>query len=501
MDDVRWTNVTSARAAYRRHRTTVDALPQELYLEVASRCNLRCEMCAISYDPRHQPGSGHPALFPPELFARLRPLFPTLLRAHLYGLGEPTLNKHLPAYLEELAGHGVETWFTTNATLIDDERAETYAKAGASRVSVSVDGATAGTYERIRRGARWSDLLRGLHALGAARRRHGNPRLTVNFVAMRSNVHELPALVDMCAEVGADEIGVEPLFDWGGSSPELGEHYRGEALSGATETEARELLREARRRARAAGIWFSSRQLADEGALDYPQRVAAGRDRGGLVQIGDGGGSGKRSSTAPWVCSEPWATAFVTTAGEVRTCCMNDTAFGNLYEQPFAEVWNGDRYGAFRGQHLRSVEEPLTPDGCGNCLKNGRARLSPFVATVEPVTWSSFEDTLAPPPEPVPGYRLLTPNDGATVADPLVVTGSLPPRGLLPFRHKRRHSPLRLLIDRTPVYPLEAARIDGRRFTMRVPVPFLTEGGHLLSLRGDDGVEPGYDRRTVFFRG
>ena len=51
---------------------------------------------------------------------------------------------------------------------------------------------------------------------------------------------------------------------------------------------------------------------------------------------------------------------------------------------------------------------------------------------------------------------------------------------------------------RSPI--LDLAERRGRRFALEVPVPYLTEGAHVLSLRtnGEQPV-PGWCRRTVHF--
>lgn len=477
MDAHRWCNVCAARWDYDAGETAMEGWPQDAIIEVSARCNLRCVMCPISYDPRYQPGSGRPALFTPQLFERLRPLFPTLLRADLFGLGEPVLNPHLTDFIGELHAAGVEVRFTTNATLIDDERAEAFARAGADRISVSIDGASAGIYEAIRRGGRFEGVLRGLEALCRARRRHGRPRVTVSFVAMAMNVHEIPRLVDLCREIGVEEVNVEPLFDWGGDSPELAEHYQREALSGLAPEELEGILGEARRRAGAAGLYFNSPFLASHGSADYRQRVA------------------ELSGQPGWRCSEPWRTILVTVAGEVRPCCLNGESLGSLREQTFEEIWNGPAYRAFRRQHVAGLEMPT---GCAACLANGRQRHSEYFAAIEPV---SFRPLLgqAPPPPPKGGVTLDWPRDKEVVTDPLVLTGRLGPplRRRLPWLGRR--SRVRLLIDRCPVGFLDDAVVEGDRFAACIPVPYLSEGAHLLSLRADDDTDPGWGRRTIHF--
>src|SRR5205823_12350181 len=109
---------------------------------------------------------------------------------------------------------------------------------------------------------------------------------------------------------------------------------------------------------------FCQSRLADERAeCDFVKRTKAG--------------------DVDWMCSEPWASIWVTSAGEVRTCCTNEVAFGNVFEQPIEEIWNGDAFRTFREQHVRRE----SPTGCSNCIANGRVRHSPYFKTLHAVTY------------------------------------------------------------------------------------------------------------------
>ncbi len=472
MDTRRWSNVCQLRDSYASGEPRPDGGPIEAFLEISARCNLRCRMCAINFDTRYQGSAGRPAFLKPELFERLRPIFPTLGRAHLYGLGEPVLNPWFTDYIRDLSAAGVETWFTTNATLIDEEKADGFARAGADRISISIDGTTAETYEKIRRGASFAKLMRGLRALARARRRYGKPRLTVNFVAMESNVRQLPSLVELCSELGVEEMNVEPLFYWGASSPELKQHYQSESLR---DDRHRELMADAQKLATDYGIHFRTRFLTSQGSMDYRQRTQV------------------EGPSDAWVCSEPWSTIYVTVAGEVRTCCINDESFGNLFEQPFNEIWNGGPFTRFRNQHYRGDD---TPDGCGPCLQNGRKRHSPYFEPLEEV---SYRPLLSASGEPSgdPGFRFDRPYEGEVVVAPLILTGHLPADQ--PREHLDRFA---VLIDHTPVELLSTAVVKDNRFRLICRIPFVTEGAHVVSFaaRPEDGKKSpslGWNRRLV----
>jgi MoaA/NifB/PqqE/SkfB family radical SAM enzyme len=247
VDSRRIQNVLAVEAGFVARDERAWGGPREAWIEVSARCNLRCVMCPITYDPRYRDG-GMPEHLTPDRFGALAPLFATLDRAHLFGLGEPMLSPHLFDYARRLTAAGVEVWTTTNATLIGPTEAEAFADAGFSRVSVSIDGATAETYERIRRHGRFADVVAGIRALGEVRRRRGRPRLWLAMLAMASNIRELPLLVDLAADAGADGVYVSCLYPWDHEAIE--ELARAESLQTVGDVAVEELLDEARRRAR-----------------------------------------------------------------------------------------------------------------------------------------------------------------------------------------------------------------------------------------------------------
>jgi MoaA/NifB/PqqE/SkfB family radical SAM enzyme len=462
VDAHRWSNLLAVRQSYESGSVITAPGPLEAFFEVAARCNLHCQMCAINFDSRYLPGSKRPPFLTPELFHRLEPIFPTLLRAYLFGLGEPLLNKHLVDYVAALSAAGVEVWFNTNATLIDDEKAEALARAGAGAITVSIDGATPETYERIRVGAQHAAVVRGIRSLVRAAGIYGVPKVDLSFVGMASNLHELPMLVDFASEVGARGVHVEPLYSQ--IQHDLQEHYARENLGILGSETVDRHFQDAKKRADERGIRLVSRFLVEGGSADYVERA--------------------RSANIWWTCNEPWTSIWVTSAGEVRTCCINETSFGNLFEQPFSDIWNGAAFRGFRDQHRLRQD---TPVGCANCIRNGRVRHSPYLAALQPVTYRPLKDPAgANPSAETLSATLEWPSDGVVVTDPLAVRGRL----------ARGENPPDLVIDRDVSIPLSQAAVwESGEYAAVLEVPFLSEGAHLLSLRRGDGEE--FAVRTV----
>lgn len=184
--------------------------PVDIYLQVASACNLDCYMCAEHNRPeewRH--GRGLKSLSP-ELFAKIeREVFPYAKRLTIGVGGEPTISKHFPDYLQRAKDAGLDVHVMTNGSMINtDKKAELLVRCTKS-IEVSVDGASKETYERIRIGGKWDRLVSNLQRI--KRVREGMPQedrshLTLCFVLMKSNIEEFPAFVGFAKAVGADRI-------------------------------------------------------------------------------------------------------------------------------------------------------------------------------------------------------------------------------------------------------------------------------------------------------
>src|SRR3954451_16708033 len=190
-------------------------LPQHLQVEVSGACNLRCRMCLVRYAPAIGRREGALAY---EDYLELVDALPGLRRLTLQGLGEPLLSPHLLDMIRHAAARGVHVGFNTNGVLLTRPVARELVAAGTGHVHVSLDGASAASYEDVRHGTalaprpgQFKRVVANLRGLLAARGDAGRPRVVLVFVAMRRNVGQLEALVDLAAELGGDEVGVQTL--------------------------------------------------------------------------------------------------------------------------------------------------------------------------------------------------------------------------------------------------------------------------------------------------
>src|SRR5262245_53999936 len=187
----------------RKRDAKLQSFPKTLQVEHTTVCNLRCRMCSIVRPSRRR----EPAHLAVEDLDRLRPILPYVRTVKLNGGGEPFLVPDIERSLEVFHHYRVRINTTTNATLITERLARLIGRSF-SELIVSLDGVTAETYEMVRVNARFDQVVRGIERVNAVRR--PDLKLKIGFVAMRCNMHELPALVRFAKQHRFDEV----LVSW-----------------------------------------------------------------------------------------------------------------------------------------------------------------------------------------------------------------------------------------------------------------------------------------------
>ena len=364
----------SARAEARAAPVPADDL-RKIYVEPTNACNLSCSTCV-----RH-------AWDEPEGFmewATFAAVVNGLAEAvgeggrdgeggaaagphaartiSFMGLGEPLLHPRFLDMVRLVKSRGLRAEVTTNALLLDDEVAGGLLQAGLDQLVVSIDGASAEAFGRVRSGASLGKVVENVRRLHD---RHGpnygpGMRIGIEFVAMRSNVAELPGLGRLAAQLGATFIIVSNVLAY---TPELRNEtlydHRVTASEGAETT--------------AAPRW----QLP---TFDWDEALGAALGkalaRSGPVDFAAGDASAANSH-CPFVQADACAVAW---HGGVSPCppllhtytCfvrgrekrMTRWEVGRLPDEALAAIWTKPAYAAFRERVRRFDFPPCTDCGC-----------------------------------------------------------------------------------------------------------------------------------------
>jgi MoaA/NifB/PqqE/SkfB family radical SAM enzyme len=309
------------------------------------------------------------------LYLRIAHAFKQIRFVHLQGWGEPLLHPRLFDMIKVAKDVGCRVGFTTNGTLLGPIACQRLLDLDLDLLAVSIAGATPQTHGAIRAGSDLTQVLDNLRCFLdlRAQRKVSHPKVEIFFLMTKSNMAELPALVDLTVSVRADELVATNLdYISTGEQNELKAfacHPLREAFAGA--------LEDARRRAKAAGLTFRAYPLE-------PEEVA--------------------------VCdANPLKILFVSCDGKASPCTYLGLAgqaeiprvfdgqllsvprvwFGDIREQELLEIWEAPAYRAFRQQFearrmaaitrasavvagLSSASRkalPLAPECCRSCPK------------------------------------------------------------------------------------------------------------------------------------
>jgi radical SAM protein with 4Fe4S-binding SPASM domain len=322
-----------------------------LQVGITSRCNLMCAHCPRDTDP------GAYADVPLDTFEDYLSGFdPSQFGSLLVSdFGEVTIVKTFLAYLRRARDMGwrhVE--FVTNGTNArPDLWNAIFREQLARKIYISLEGV--GTAFEAVRTFPWARFAANVRAIADANEVHGNPaRLVFNSVCMKSNLHDLPDVVDFAAAHRAmlTFVHLNPSNEFNNPLGRADNHLdcesRGEVL---------EVFAEVRRRASALGVKTMLPEEFPE--LDMP----AVRERPHLASA---------HPIDRLKCQQPLAWVEVGADGGVYPCCQmaKRHPMGNLRTHTFAQIWNGPEYRRL----LDGLEPGGTPiDVCRTCnIYNGK---------------------------------------------------------------------------------------------------------------------------------
>ncbi len=347
------TNIIGARFAIARRQIKVSATPVVAFLEVSNVCNIRCRMCATTFDPRFRKGSDYTGLMNISILDRLEPILPGLWRAYLMGNGEPLINPKFLKFAKRLKSQNIEIQFNTNGMLLTEDISKALVDMKFDAIAISMDGADADTFNNIRHGADFDTVTANIQTLNEikTKKKSNKPQLSLAAVALKDNWTQMPDLVDMANDLGMGHIHVESLI-WQ-DDPGYQEYYREHSLDDVKD-EALAIILEAQLKAAQSNIGFSSPLLDGQslkGDTLTPPDWVPGTSKG-----------------IP--CWEPWTTIFVTWQGDIHPCCGSEQQMGSLQQQDILEIWNSQEYKKLR----RDFTNHTPPPDCQICIKNQRMK-------------------------------------------------------------------------------------------------------------------------------
>lgn len=305
----------------------VSSRPTRLDVALTERCNLRCAHC-ITHAPART-ASRQAREWSPWLIDRLRDDF-----AHAEYLGfvhggeslvSPQLAPVLEALRQERRGLPTMVHLLTNGILLTAKKAEELVQLGVKSIAVSLDGATARTNDGIREGGRFPQIIDNLRDVAKMRRnKQLDVRLGISMVLMAQNLHEVEAMVDLCAELGFDWLKLEEVAPVNA--------FAQKSLVRLDQGFAAEVVRKACIRGNDRGV-----VIVDHTVERPIWRCQLDQDEMGKTFLeADGFANG----TMIHPCRSAWEIACIEANGDVRLGHFYGPALGNVAEKPLRVLWN-----------------------------------------------------------------------------------------------------------------------------------------------------------------
>ena len=187
--------------------------PIQIDFELNYSCNFTCPMC--TWNAESTENKGQKTWFDFEVFKEVidEGVSKGLKSIRLNYINEPLIRKDIVKFIEYARNAGIlDIYFSTNGSLLTDDVSKHLIKSGLFRLQVSLDAFTKETYEKIRTGGNFDEVIKRVLRFIEIRNELGEalPTLRVNFVKNETNQHELDDFVKFW-EDKADSIGIQDL--------------------------------------------------------------------------------------------------------------------------------------------------------------------------------------------------------------------------------------------------------------------------------------------------
>lgn len=300
--------------------------PKYLEVECTTACNLKCTMCEHTYWCEKNQNMTF------DQFVHILNQFPELKWIGMTGIGESYLNPDFPKMLAEVKRRGLFVENFDNFVFMNEENINQLVDLGCDKIYVSLDAATKETYEKIRVGAKWENVIGNIVNLDRIKKKKKKyaPELWFHFIISKDNVHEVEMYLDMISDLNIDVHQVQYTI-----------------------------------------LLHRYNEIKDK-YVDFPddQKMKV-IEKAKKLGISVGFNSNTVENRPFYDKCTAWTQPFIFVDGTVIPCCaMNEqndrtwqreTSLGNIFKEDFNVIWK--RF----GQMVDSIAEHKCPAQCTRC--------------------------------------------------------------------------------------------------------------------------------------
>ncbi len=340
-------------------------------IELTTRCPLGCKMCVREQCP------GRPRQdMSLDDFRKIVPYLGNVESVVLEGWGESLLHPNLPEIIRLAKEKGPQVGFVTSVMGISDGCIEELLQAGVDFIGFSLAGATPKTHNAIRVNSDFEKLLQRIRAFQSAkaRRRQGTPKFHLVYLLLKDNIAEAPQVVSLARDLGITDVFLIQLAQVSNAWQDQQKCFSQDGIK-----EYEEILKEVDAKARESKISLQRPPTAAQEVSICSENPL----RNLYISV--------KGSIAPCVYLNPPVDSPFIRLFDGKECLTEKVRWGNIFEEPFEEIWNHQRYQAFRdcfierekrfgemyspfldADRLQSIDKgplPPPPGSCQTCHK------------------------------------------------------------------------------------------------------------------------------------
>ena len=309
-------------------KLNLNYLPVTMDIEPTTGCNFKCTMCQVSSPNFVSKNLDF------EIFKKTIKDNNQLLKIKLQGMGEPLVNTKFFEMVDFASKQGIVSEITTNGSLLNDANIVRLFNSNLSRITISIDGATSETFEKIRVNSNFHKVIRNCKNLVKHfKKKIIRPEISAWCVIQNDNVTEFNKIYELCKEIGFDKLTYQfYLSGWGKDEWNIANKNKRINIKNI-----KDQIKEVQLKGSKENMEVS---IFDENLLSFSRQ-----------------------------CVWPWESSYISKTGDVVPCCIigdeKVVSFGNIKNSSFKEIWNSEKYKSFR----QDIKNNKIPDYCKNCYK------------------------------------------------------------------------------------------------------------------------------------
>lgn len=321
-------NFLKFQLSKKNKKLNLNYLPITMDIEPTTGCNFRCTMCQVSSPDFKTKNLDF------DIFKKIINENKQLLKIKLQGMGEPLINNKFFEMIDYATKYGIVSEITTNGSLLNNNNINKLINANLSRITISIDGATSETFEKIRIKSNFQTVISNCKNLVINyKKKIIRPEISAWCVVQNNNVHEFEKIYELCKEIGFDKLTYQfYLSGWGKDEWNKINHKKRVEIASL-----KDRINILKSKASKDGIDIN---IFDENLLSFSKQ-----------------------------CVWPWESNYISKTGDVVPCCIigdeKVESFGNINQKSFQMIWNSEKYKKFRDQ----IKNNKVPDYCKNCYK------------------------------------------------------------------------------------------------------------------------------------